>query len=128
MQEVNVYVFVKLTTGEQVLATLVSEDENYIEVLCPMLVKSIPFMLNDKTHERIISSPFCQYTDDKIFTLPKTSVMFLKKMSDMFVPHYKNFVEEHEIPAHLEEMPAEEAEEEQQEEMKFFIEGNDTLN
>lgn len=124
MPEQNVYVYVKLTTGEQVLATLLSEDEYYIEIMYPMTIKSIPFMVDNRTHERLISSPFCQFTDDRIFTLPKTSVMFVKLLNETFIPHYTNLVEEHEAPMHLEDVP----EEIPEEEPKTFVEGNDTVH
>ena len=124
MTEQNVYVCVKLTSGENILAMLVSEDENYVEVMYPMSIKSIPIMINNRTLERLVSSPFCQFTEDKIFTLPKTSVMFIKILSDTFASHYSNLVDEHEAPLHLEDAPDEQPEEEP----KTFVEGNDTVH
>lgn len=127
MTENNVYVCVKLTSGENLLAMLVSEDESYVELMYPMSIKSIPIMVNNRTLERLVSSPFCQFTDDKIFTLPKTSIMFIKMLSDTFASHYSNLVDEYEVPLHLEDAP-EEQEKPEEEQPKTFVEGNDTVH
>lgn len=120
MIDKSAYVYVKLTSGEQVLATLISEDEYYIEILFPILIKSIPVVIDNRNHERIVSSPFCQFTDDKIFMLPKTSVMFIKELSETFLPHYTNLVEEAEVPKQdIDELEKEE---------RVFIDGNDTVH
>ena len=126
MTENNVYVCVKLTSGENLLAMLVSEDETYVELMYPMSIKSIPIMINNRTLERLVSSPFCQFTDDKIFTLPKTSIMFIKMLSDTFASHYSNLVDEYEVPLHLEDAPEEQ--EKPEEQPKTFVEGNDTVH
>ena len=33
------FVVVRLTTGEQILCALTAEDDNYVEILHPMIVK-----------------------------------------------------------------------------------------
>lgn len=88
------YVVVKLISGEQLMATLVAEDDNYIELESPMCIRMIPILAEHKEH--VTAHPFCQFSDDNNFILDKKNVLFIKKLHHMFVPHYKRIVAEHE--------------------------------
>ena len=134
----ELYVIVKFTSGEQVMSILESEDETYIELKSPMVIKSIPIFEERKEH--ITAHPFCQFTDDTFFIIDKKNVMFIKKLHDLFVPHYKRIVEEHEDMQPIKRNTDgsvskaedlkwdDEPTEEEQEMLRVYVEGNDTVN
>ena len=134
----ELYVIVKFVSGEQVMSILESEDETYIELKSPMVIRSIPVFEERKEH--ITAHPFCQFSDDTFFVIDKKNVMFIKKLHDLFVPHYKRIVEEHEDMQPIKQNKDgsvskaedlkwdDETDEEEQELLRVFIEGNDTIN
>ena len=89
----EVFVVVKFISGEQVLSALQEEDELYVELLHPMVVKTIPNIATGKEH--VTAAPFCQFTRDDSYLIEKKNVMFIKAMHSAFVPHYMRIVEEH---------------------------------
>jgi len=146
----ELFVIIKLTSGEQMMAVLKSEDERYVELESPMTIRTIPIMGEQREH--ITAHPFCQFSDDKNFVLDKRNVMFVKKLHHVFIPHYKRIVAEHEKPATLvtrdhEEIVQHDPEEleevrkkvellqrflgskkEEDKEYRFLVDGNDTIN
>ena len=88
------YVIVKLTTGEQMMAVLRNEDEEYVEIEYPMVMRTIPIISEGKEH--ITAHPFCQFSDDRYYTLHKSNILFVKKLHHVFIPHYQRIVREHE--------------------------------
>lgn len=89
----EVFVVVKFISGEQVLSALQEEDDTYIELLHPMIVKTIPNIATGKEH--VTAAPFCQFSRDASYLIDKKNVMFIKSMHSTFVPHYIRIVEEH---------------------------------
>jgi hypothetical protein len=128
----ELFVIVKLVSGEQVMAVLRSEDESFIEIESPMCIRTIPILETQKEH--ITAHPLCQFSDDVKYVLDKKDVMFVKKMHHIFIPHYLRIVEEHEKLTEVnEEKSAPRAEdlyweEEQEIDLRNFVEGNDTIN
>jgi len=149
------FVIVKLVSGEQVMATLTSEDAETIELHYPMIIRMIPFIENDHTHEHVTAAPLCQFSEDKLYKISKTSVMFIKKLHDILIPHYNRIVDEHEqtvlvrssktgqierVRDHLtvediqkridmlERMAGVERDAEEEEIENYYIEGNDTVH
>ena len=145
----ELYVIVKLVNGEQVMAVLKAEDENYIQVESPMTIRMIPIPSEGKEH--ITAHPFCHFSDETEFILPKKEIMFVKKLHHMFIPHYKRLVSEYErtVEQEQEEISWEDDEFvnsndsmeeikkkievlksllEDKETYRYFVEGNDTIN
>jgi len=134
----ELYVIVKFTSGEQVMSILESEDETYIELKSPMLIRTIPIFEERKEH--ITANPFCQFSDDTFFIVDKKNVMFIKKLHQLFIPHYKRIVAQHEDLFDIKQNADgsvskaedlkwdDEPDEEEQEMFRVYIEGNDTIN
>ena len=128
----ELFVILKLVSGEQVMAVLRSEDEMFIEVESPMCIRTIPILATSREH--ITAHPLCQFTDDINYVLDKKDVMFIKKMHHIFIPHYLRIVKEHEKLGLMNDDDRRSAEdltweEEQIEEnLTTFVEGNDTIN
>jgi hypothetical protein len=90
------FVIVKLVSGEQVMATLTDEDEGYVELHHPMVIRMVPFINNGKAHEHVTAAPLCQFSDDSYFRIPRSNIMFVKKLHEVLVPHYNRIVSDHE--------------------------------
>jgi hypothetical protein len=150
------YVIVKLTSGEQLMAVLMEEDDTYVELLSPMTIKTIPLLHEQKEH--VTAHPFCQFSDDNVFTIDKKNVLFIKQMHHVFVPHYQRIVAEYEettLVTRNEDGSVKRAEdlsweddpktiddvskkiamlesllgrEEEEEPLRNYVEGNDTIN
>ena len=110
LSEDNDYVIVKFNSGEQVMAVLSDEKPHYYELMYPMTIKMLPFIIEGKAHDKITASPFCQFSDDKYYQIPKTSIMFVKKLHESLVPHYLNLLDE----TSVEFVPSKEKEKTQQ--------------
>jgi hypothetical protein len=143
------YVVVKLTSGEQMLAVLKNEDDDYVEIESPMVIRTIPNLSEGREH--VTAHPFCQFSDENNFTLHKANILFVKKLHHAFIPHYLRIVSESERTSLVtqeddwegEVMSVEEArrriemlrsiagldeEEETPSPKSVFVEGNDTIN
>jgi hypothetical protein len=90
------YIILRLTTGEQIMATFDSEDNTHLEISYPMVVRMTPIQADGRLHEQVTAVPFCQFSDEKNYRLPKTCIMFYKKLHEILVPHYLGIVEAYE--------------------------------
>jgi hypothetical protein len=104
------YVIMKLTTGEQIMCVLEQEDATHMQILDPMLIKSIPIINEGKEH--ITAHPYCQFTDDNVFDIDKKNIIFVKRMKEIMIPHYQRIVMQHNGEGEMQEeerLTAEEA-------------------
>lgn len=126
----ELFVVLKLVSGEQVMAVLCSEDEDYIEIEFPMCIKTIAVLEQNKEH--ITAAPLCQFSDDVNYVLDKKDVMFVKKMHHVFIPHYMRIVQEHEELVDDNEEKSPRAEdltwEDEELDLRNYVDGNDTIN
>ena len=104
------YVVFKLTTGEQIMGVLEDEDETHMQIISPMLIRTIPVPSEGREH--ITAHPYCQFTDDTVFDIDKKYVVYIKPLKEVMIPHYKKIVLQHEAEGQVQvatEMSAEEA-------------------
>jgi hypothetical protein len=90
------FIILKLVSGEQVMAILANEDENFIELNNPMIIRMIPFIEKGHAHEHVTAVPLCQFADNGNFKILKRNIMFVKKLHKVLIPHYNRIVGEHE--------------------------------
>lgn len=136
----EVFVIVRLTTGEQIMCALQSEDEQFVELLHPMLIRTLPNFQTGK--EMITVAPFCAFAEDESYIIDKKNILFIKNLSEKLIPHYLNTVQENDTHfspredlSHLKEFedPLEAidqlrgiADETEEEKNRIYVEGNDT--
>lgn len=152
LDENELYIIMKLTSGEQVMAVLKEEDEEHVLLESPMCIRTIPIL--EAHREHVTAHPLCQFSDDRTFVIAKRDIMFVKKLHHLFIPHYQRIVAEHEklsfiskdkkeelifeddidieeakrrilMLEELAKIPKDEGEEER---FRVFVEGNDTIN
>lgn len=90
------FVIIKLVSGEQLMATLTDEDGSTLYIDYPMIIRMVPFVQGGRAQEHVTAAPLCQFSDDKHFSIPKNTVIFVKKLHQMIIPHYERLVEENE--------------------------------
>ena len=115
------FVIVKLTSGEQVMSALQDEDEQFVLLSHPMVVRTIP---NFETgREQVTVAPLCAFSSDVEYTIEKKNVIFIKPLEEKYIEHYINVVREHKK---IKFTPKDSYEESEDEEVTYHIEGNDT--
>lgn len=113
----DIYMAIKLITGEQVLATVTYYDKKIVDLYQPLVISTIMSMGEDGTEENFGASPLCRYTDDEYFTIEMKNILFIKPMSDIFIDHYLRLLNE----------VSEDTSDIDQENV-FIVSGSDTLN
>ena len=88
------YIVVKLSSGEEIVANLVKEDDYEIKVLFPMLVKYIPRMVQGRLAETITLAPFTYFAADDEFTFAKHYIIFQKEMNPKYLDAYNQAVDD----------------------------------
>lgn len=94
------YVVVKLVSGETVMATYEGEDDKFVKIEFPIQIKTI--IIPELQRESITASPLCQFSESTSFVLEKAHIVYIKKLHQQFVSHYKNFIRSYDeamIPA-----------------------------
>ena len=88
------YIVTKLISGELVMSELVGEDEDFMVLENPMIVRTIPNI--EKGKDVVIASPLCVFAhpDDTEYVIKKKNTIYIKKLQDSFVTQYLNLVED----------------------------------
>jgi hypothetical protein len=115
----DVYVVLKLVSGETLMSVLGAEDENFVQLNNPLVIKSVPSLADGREH--LAAAPFCPFTEDSEFILDKRDVMFIKNLAEPFIKTYIRLTESEE-----DERPEREAEDDGS--YRFIMDGNDTIN
>lgn len=93
----DTYVIMKLVTGEQILAVKRSETDQSITIEFPMIIKTYPFRPSaDEIGEQVAASPYCKFSDDKVFTFNRKDIVFEKLLNQFAIPFYLKLVNEYE--------------------------------
>lgn len=94
------YIVLKLITGETVMAMFEGEDDRYVKVEYPIQIRTM--VVPGLNRESVHAVPYCQFSDSTAFVLEKTHIVYIKRLHQQFIPHYKNFLKSYEealIPA-----------------------------
>lgn len=90
----ELFVIVRMTNGDQVMACLNSEDNHFVEFEYPILIRMVPTPFPNR--ETIAATPYCQFSDDTKYIIDKRNIMFIKRLHPSFVPHFLRFANEYE--------------------------------
>ena len=88
------YVVLKLVTGETIMAMFDGEDEKFIKVEYPIQIRTI--VIPEINKESITASPYCPFSDSKTYILEKSHIVYIKKLHNAYVRHYKDFCKSYE--------------------------------
>jgi len=96
IKEDDEFILLKLTTGETLVATIRSEDEQTISIEYPFELKTIHDRRQDMVVDVTAAAPFCGFAEDRKFTFKKDNLMFTKLLHNFSIPFYIELVEEYE--------------------------------
>ena len=89
----ELYVVLKLISGDTVMGTFGGEDEKFIEINYPIQIKTTIVPGN---RESVSAMPFCPFSDSTKFVLEKSHILYIKRLHQTFIAHYKRFLESYE--------------------------------
>lgn len=91
------YVYMKLVTGETLMALKEYEDEELVVLRFPMLVKTHLIGSKDgKISEQVTAGPYSAFMDDSKLNINRQHIVFDSQLSLSAIPHYINLVKDHE--------------------------------
>ena len=152
------FVYLKLVTGEQLMAFKESEDETTITIKFPMLIKThLVSATPDRVSEQVTAGPYSLFLESPVVHLNKSHIVLDSKLHERAIVHYVGLVRNHEgvnlahqaktliwedeqdrqsleaiedIGSAIEQLRAiaGEIEQEVEEGKKTFVEGNETLH
>lgn len=91
------FVYIKLVTGETLMALKQHEDKEVVTVKFPMLVKMHVVSTRDgKVSEQVTAGPYSLFVDDTTLNIRKQHIVFNSKLAQKAIPHYIHLVQDHE--------------------------------
>ena len=88
------YVVIKLISGEELIGTLVKEDDYDIKIQFPMMVKKVNRLLGDMPVESIVLGTYSHFCADDEFTFNKQHIIVLKEMDPSYIEEYHRSVDD----------------------------------
>lgn len=82
------FVIIKLVSGEQVMAVLENETDENIKISSPLLLRLFPVIGAETGQEHVTATPYCKFAEDSNITLNKRNILFVKNLHSMLIPHY----------------------------------------
>lgn len=93
----NDYRIIRFSNGDSIFCVVEHEDNESITVAFPMLIKEHTFVIGpNAVRETFSGSLFCPFTDDKLFTLPKAELTYIKPMNNDAIPYYMTLLNKNE--------------------------------
>jgi hypothetical protein len=92
--ELDRYVVMKLISGEEVLGTLVKEDDYELKIQFPMVVKHLTRVMGGYPTESIVLGAYSHFCADDEFTFHKQHVVVLKDMNPRYIDEYHRSVDD----------------------------------
>ena len=87
------YKIIKLTNGENIIATLTSDSSHEIEVQNPLLMNVIPHVSELGERESLNLSRWIEpYTEQKYFTVNKSAIVTTVIVSEGLAKYYEYFI------------------------------------
>jgi hypothetical protein len=91
------FVYLKLVTGEQLMAYKEYEDGASLIVRFPMLIKThLIAANNDRISEQVTAGPYSLFIDAPNVRLNKSHIVLDSKLHDRAIAHYVQLVHSHE--------------------------------
>ena len=94
MNDLEKYVVIKLTSSEEVLGTLVKEDDYEVKIQFPMLVKKVARNMGGYPVESIVLGAYSHFCGDDEFTFSRHHIIVLKDMDPRYVDEYLRSVDD----------------------------------
>lgn len=101
------FIIIKLISSEEIVCTLVDENEHDVKTLFPMIVRSIPRMSPEgRIMESLVMAPYSHFAADDQFDFHKSQIIFIKELGEKYIDSYKLAVDDFVASTCLDEKPA----------------------
>jgi hypothetical protein len=91
------FVYLKLVTGEQLMAYKESETETSISIKYPMLIKTHMIASDgDRVSEQVTAGPYSLFLQSPVVHLNKSHIVLDSKLHERAIVHYVQLVKNHE--------------------------------
>lgn len=91
------FVVCQTITGEQIVAVLRKDTDTEIVIEYPMEIGSIKFQTEDGEYaSHTTATPFCKFAEDRVFSLSKNNLLYLKSLHKYAIPFYIGLLGEYE--------------------------------
>jgi hypothetical protein len=87
------YVTMKLTNGDNIIAVVVSEDDESFTIMFPVQMKIVRVELKEGKKEVLAGTPWIPYTDEKVFNIFKQDIIVMSPINSSTIEYYKNLVD-----------------------------------
>ncbi|CAB4167844.1 hypothetical protein UFOVP1666_100 [uncultured Caudovirales phage] len=130
----DAYVIIKLVSGEEIMATLVEELDDYVDIINVLSLHHNIESTTEGRRESISISPFCQYTSDQEFSIYKGNIIYIKDLSISLEKKYKALSEHYFEMIHaesdnlLDDLTVSGSDKAFDDEISVTVEGNDTVH
>jgi hypothetical protein len=84
----------KLISGEEILGTLVKENDYELKLQFPMVVKHVSRIMGGHPVESIVLGAYSHFCADDEFTFSKQHIVVLKDMDPRYVDEYHRSVDD----------------------------------
>ena len=89
------YIVMKLSTGEEIVAHMIQEDDYEIKVLFPMIVKHVQRVgPMGRSFEQIALSPYTYFAADDEYTFHKHQIIFIKDLDPKYEGEYNHAIDD----------------------------------
>lgn len=91
------YVYLKLVTGDQLMAMKESETQDSLTIKFPMLIKNHVVMQNEvRVSEQVTAGPYTLFAESAFVKINRMHIVIETKLAEQAIPHYLGLVREHE--------------------------------
>jgi hypothetical protein len=87
------YVTMKLTNGDNIIAVVVSEDDESFTIMFPVQMKIVRVELKEGKKEVLAGTPWIPHTDEKVFNIFKQDIIAMSLLNSSTIEYYKNLVD-----------------------------------
>lgn len=87
------YIVIKMVTGDDLLCLVVDEDDDKFCILYPVQMVSSIVVVDGGEQAVTAGVSWCKYTDDEVYTIWKSDVIFAKQMNDSSIEYYKKLID-----------------------------------
>ena len=119
------YVTIKLVNGDNIIAVMISEEDDYFILMFPIQMKLVRVDIKDGKKEVLAGTPWVPYTDEKVFNIFKQDIITINPLNESTIEYYKNLVDVS-IVTQLDIQETESIDDLSHK--SFFIVGNNTSN
>jgi hypothetical protein len=97
----DTYAVLKLVSGEEILCSVLEENEHEMTVMFPMVIKLVHRFVGNKPIETISIAPYSYFSASDEYTFQKNHIIVAKDMSSEYVRQYHLSVDDfiHNTPA-----------------------------